>query len=145
MAALRQYDRPDDDPGQSIRHPAPPGLQTKEATHPSGILPLEYKVLVRPGEIEVDPVIASAKAAGLQLPPGTIEREMMAQIVSTFVAKGGNAFEDWKDRRLPTEGDSVLMAKYVGIPLKGADGVEYRLVNDKDISAIVTSEGVSRV
>ena len=124
---------------------APEDLQVKETGHPSGILPLEYRCVVRPGAIEVDPVIASAMKAGLKLPDGAIEREMMSQIVSTFVAAGGNAFEDWKDARLPAPGDQVLMAKYVGIPLKGADGVEYRLVNDKDISAIVTTEGVSRV
>lgn len=138
--SFRNPDREDDDVfGLSARS------QPQETAHPSGIQPLEYKVLVRPGEIEVDPAIARAKAAGIQLPPGVVERELMAQVVSTFELAGGNAFEDWKDARLPKAGDCVLMPKYVGIPLKGADGVEYRLVNDKDISALVTKEGVSRV
>lgn len=111
----------------------------------SGITPLEYKCLVRPSEIEVDPAIARARAAGLQLPPDVIERELIAQVVATLVAKGGNAFEDWKDARLPAGGDRVLIGKYTGQPLKGADGVEYRMVNDKDIGALITAEGVTRV
>lgn len=111
----------------------------------SGIQPLEFKVLVKPSDIEVDPVIARAKERGLALPPGVMESELAAQIVAEFVAAGGNAFEDWRDERLPREGDRVLIAKYAGISVKGADGVEYRMLNDKDISALITKEGVSRV
>ena len=114
------------------------------AHHPSGVLPLEYKVLVEPSAAEVDPALARAKAMGLQLPPEVLEREFAAQIVATFISAGGNAFEDWKDKRLPKAGDSVLIAKYAGVTVKGADGVEYRLLNDKDLGAILTSEGVSR-
>ena len=65
--------------------------------------------------------------------------------MATFVAAGGNAFEDWHDKRLPKLGDKVLIAKYAGITVKGADGQEYRILNDKDISAILTREGVSRI
>lgn len=114
-------------------------------TNLSGIQPLEFKVLVQPSDAEVDPVIARAKAQGLQLPPDVLERELAGQIIATFIAKGGNAFIDWQDERLPQPGDQVLMAKYAGISVKGADGIEYRLLNDKDISGLITSEGVSRV
>jgi len=110
-----------------------------------GIVPLEFKVLVRPEDAGVDPLLARAKAAGLKLPEDVLAREFMAQIVAEFVAAGGNAFEDWKDARLPQPGDKVLMAKYAGITVRGADGVEYRMLNDKDISALITAEGVSRV
>lgn len=118
---------------------------SKVVPNPSGMVPLEFKALVRPSEVEVDPALARAKKAGLQLPQDVLEREFMAQIVAEFVSAGGNAFEDWKDKRLPQPGDKVLMAKYAGITVRGADGVEYRMLNDKDISALITAEGVSRV
>jgi chaperonin GroES len=109
-----------------------------------GVQPVEFKVLVKPSEIEVDPALARAKAAGIQLPQDVLERELMAQIVATLLAVGGNAFEDWKGQ-VPQVGDTVLIAKYSGITIKGADGEEYRMLNDKDISGIITDEGVSRL
>lgn len=111
----------------------------------SGIQPLEFKVLVKPSDVEVDPALKRAREAGIQLPQDVVDREFAAQIVATFIDKGGNAFEDWLDKRLPRFGDSVLIAKYAGITVKGADGVEYRMLNDKDISGIITKEGVARV
>lgn len=111
----------------------------------SGVIPLEYKCIVRPEAAEVDPAIARAKKAGLQIPQEILEREFMAQICATFIAAGGNAFEDWKDRRLPKPGERVLMAKYAGVTIKGADGEEYRMLNDKDIGGIITAEGVGRI
>lgn len=110
----------------------------------SGITPLEFKVLVQPSDVEVDPVFQRAREQGLQLPREVIEKEFAAQIVATFIAAGGNAFEDWLDEKLPRLGDKVLIAKYAGITVKGADGVEYRMLNDKDISGLITLEGVSR-
>jgi chaperonin GroES len=110
----------------------------------AGVNPVEFKVLVKPQNVEVDPAIASARAAGLTLPREVLEKEFMAQIVADLVAVGGNAFEDWKDP-VPKVGDRVLMAKYAGVTLKGADGEEYRMLNDKDLSGIITAEGVSRI
>lgn len=118
---------------------------TKGEENPSGIIPLEFKVLVEPLGFEIDPIFANARKQGIKLPPGVLEQELAAQIISKFVAAGGNAFEDWRDKRLPKSGDKVLMAKYAGITIKGADGVEYRLLNDKDISGLITKEGVARV
>lgn len=109
-----------------------------------GIAPVEFKVLVKPSAVEVDPALARAKAAGIQLPQDVLERELMAQIVAELLAVGGNAFEDWKPP-IPKVGDTVLIAKYSGISVKGADGEEYRMLNDKDISGIITDEGVSRL
>lgn len=113
--------------------------------NPSGIQPLEFKVLVKPSDVEVDPALKRARDAGIQLPQDVVDKEFAAQIVAEFIAKGGNAFEDWRDDRLPQPGDKVLIAKYAGITVKGADGVEYRMLNDKDISGLITQEGVSRV
>lgn len=115
------------------------------AENESGIVPLEFKVLVKPSDFEVDPAFARARDAGLKLPQEVMDREFAAQIVATLVANGGNAFEDWKDKKLPAPGDKVLIAKYAGVTVKGADGIEYRMLNDKDISGLITQEGVSRV
>lgn len=109
-----------------------------------GVQPVEFKVLVKPSAVEVDPALARAKAAGIQLPAEVLERELMAQIVATLLAVGGNAFEDWKPP-IPKVGDTVLIAKYSGISVKGSDGEEYRMLHDKDISGIITDEGVSRL
>jgi co-chaperonin GroES (HSP10) len=109
----------------------------------SGIVPVEFRVLVKPSDVDVDPALARAKAAGLKLPPDVLERELMAQIVAELVAVGGNAFEDWKPP-IPKVGDTVLIAKYAGITVKGADEVEYRMLHDKDISGVITKPGVSR-
>jgi chaperonin GroES len=120
---------------------------TVEAPKPApgaGLMPVEFKVLVKPSAVEVDPALRRAKEAGLQLPPEVLEREFMAQIVAELIAVGGNAFEDWKPP-IPAAGNRVLIAKYAGVTVKGADGQEYRMLNDKDISGIITEEGVSRL
>lgn len=111
----------------------------------SGIIPLEYKCLVEPESAEVDPAIAKARKAGLELPKEMLEREFMAQICARFIACGANAFEDWKDKRLPQPGERVLMAKYAGVTVRGADGREYRLLNDKDLAGIIVADGVGRI
>lgn len=120
------------------------GFDRQPRANPSGVIPLEFKCVVKPSEVEVDPALARAKAAGLQLPPDMLEREFMAQIHAEFIAAGGNAFEDWHDARLPQPGDKVLIAKYSGVTIRGADGQEYRIINDKDLAAIIILEGVSR-
>lgn len=109
-----------------------------------GISPVEYKVLVKPSDFEVDPVFKRAAEQGIKLPAEVVDRELAGQIDATLIATGGNAFSDWKPP-IPQPGQRVLIAKYAGISVKGADGVEYRMLNDKDISGIITREGVSRV
>lgn len=113
--------------------------------NPSGVIPLEYRCVVRPSPAEIDPAIASARKAGLEIPRDILDRELMAQINATFIAAGGNAFSDWKDAKLPQPGDQIMIAKYSGTTFRGADGEEYRLCNDKDISGLITAEGIARV
>lgn len=99
----------------------------------SGIDPVEYKVLIEPESIE------ETSKGGIVLATVTTERDKMAQVKGRLIAIGGNAFEDWHGR-LPELGDSIYFAKYAGYVLKGTDGKEYRLANDKDVSAIVTTK-----
>lgn len=101
------------------------------AVNTSGMQPVEYKILIAPEAIE------EVSAGGIVLAGKTTAREAMAQVKGTLVAVGGNAFEDWKGA-IPQVGDVIWFAKYAGYVVKGADGKDYRLANDKDCSAIIT-------
>ena len=99
----------------------------------SGIEPVEYKVLIEP--LDVDEKTES----GIVLAKSITDKEKMAQVKGTLIDIGGNAFEDWNGK-VPKAGDGVYFAKYAGYVIKGIDGKEYRLANDKDISAIIREE-----
>lgn len=107
------------------------------AVNASGMQPVEYKILIAPEVVE------ETSQGGIILATKTTEREAMAQVKGTLVAIGGNAFEDWKGA-IPQVGDVIWFAKYAGYVVKGADGKDYRLANDKDCSAIIErKEGVA--
>lgn len=98
--------------------------------NPSGISPVEFKVLVDPQEIE------EKTASGIVLAPQVTEREKQKQVRGKLVAVGGNAFQDWTDP-IPQVGNTICFAKFAGLVMPGGDGKEYRLINDKDITAII--------
>lgn len=97
----------------------------------SGISPVEYKCLILPETVE------EVTAGGIVLPGSTVDAEQIAEVRARLVAIGGMAFDDWKDQRKPQCGDLVMVAKYSGVTCKGNDKKEYRLINDKDILAIL--------
>lgn len=96
----------------------------------SGIQPCEYKVLVKPFEVE------EKTEGGIFLPQQVKDQEEKAQVRGTLIAFGGNAFEGWEEP-IPEKGNDVYFAKYAGIMVPGEDENEYRLLNDRDISAIL--------
>lgn len=96
----------------------------------SGLLPVEYKILIEPEEVE------QKSAGGIVLAIATTEKEKMAQVRGRLIAVGGNAFEDWLPP-IPKVGDIVLFAKYAGLVVKAKDGRELRVANDKDLTAVV--------
>lgn len=96
----------------------------------SGLHPVEYKILIEPEEIE------RKTESGIILTDKVTDREKMAQVRGKLIAVGGNAFEDWNEP-IPKVGDTVSYAKYAGLIVEGSDEKEYRLANDKDITAIV--------
>lgn len=100
-----------------------------QAPNKAKILPVEFKVLIEPEIVE------EKTLGGIILAPITKEREQMAQVRGILIAVGGNAFEDWNDK--PKVGDKVYFGKYAGYIIKGGNGKEYRLCNDKDICAII--------
>lgn len=110
-------------------------IQLRGAAH--GISPVEYKVVIRPvqdsGEIEFK--------SGFKLlkPDDVKERDQHAAIEGEIVAISPLAFtyEQWPDgARKPQVGDTAIFARYSGNTIKGNDGVEYRIMNDKDVIAI---------
>ena len=100
----------------------------------SGIYPVEFKVLVKPRIVE------EKSKGGIIFPDQVKEKEKFAQQEGVVIAISPDAFEferncEWK--RKPDEGDTVLFDRYAGCTVKGKDGEEYRLINDKEIGAIV--------
>ena len=117
------------------------GVMTKfPATSPvnlTGIQPIEFKVLIDPTPIE-------DKIGSIIIPESTKESEKYAQTKGRVVARSPHAFNyveqpEWDavGAKKPAPGDVVLYAKYAGIRVKGKDGKEYLLVNDKDICATI--------
>jgi chaperonin GroES len=102
----------------------------------SGIFPTEYKALVRP--IKID----EKTKGGIILPDEHKDREQFAQMQGMLIAVSHLAFtyadkSDWGDAEKPKPGDRVMFAKYAGAAVKGADGADYRIINDRDISAVL--------
>jgi chaperonin GroES len=105
-------------------------------TNPSGIRPTEYKVVISPKQLD------ERTKGGIIIPDATKERDQYAQMEGVIVEVSPLAFtyeprENWGDSVPPKAGDRVLFAKYAGATVKGKDGVEYRIVNDKDIFAVL--------
>lgn len=103
--------------------------------HPSRIIPTEFKVLIKP-----DDVGDKFEGSSILRPDTVKERDQYAAMKGTLVAVSPLAFtyENWPEgERKPQVGDRVIFAKYAGATVKGADDVEYRLVNDKDVAAIL--------
>ena len=103
--------------------------------NPSGINPTEFKVVIRPIEIK------EKTAGGIIIPEESREREQYAAQEGELVAVSPLAFsyEKWPDGYSPPNvGDRVLFAKYAGTKQKGKDGVDYRIVNDRDIAAVLS-------
>jgi chaperonin GroES len=100
----------------------------------SGIEPTEFKVLIKPKTVE------EKTAGGIIIPDESKDREQFAQMEGELVAVSPLAFTyaDWKDGSPPKPGNRVLFAKFAGAKVKGRDSVEYRIVNDKDIAAVLS-------
>ena len=99
----------------------------------SGIWPCEYKVLIQPKRVDEKTI------GGIIIPESAKEKEKYVTVEGVLVAVGAIAFTDpdWLDK--PKVGDTVLYDKYAGTTIKGRDGEEYRLINDKEIGAVYGS------
>jgi co-chaperonin GroES (HSP10) len=102
-----------------------------------GIKPVEYKVLILPDEIEETLGSGELKLVKAEI---TKQGDERMQTRGTLIDFSDMSFSDWKCET-PTRGSRVEYAMYAGQRLEGADGKMYRLMNDKDICAIL-SEGL---
>lgn len=103
-------------------------------TNPSGIHPVEFNVLVRQDSVD------EKSKGGLFKPHDVVEREKHSQTLGYIVAVSPLAFNEdvWPgglDK--PKPGDRVAFARHAGTFIDGLDGVEYRIVKDKDVVAMI--------
>ena len=103
-------------------------------TNDSGIIPTEFCVVV-----EMDP--APDRVGSILMPTTVTDRDKLAADEGLLVAASPVAFNyaDWPEgARKPEPGDRVIFRKYAGLLRKNErNGKDYRLLNDKDIVAIV--------
>lgn len=99
--------------------------------NPSGIVPLDLRILVKP-----DPVEEVTKG-GIILADTTKDRAKYAATSATLIAVGENAFREWGEARKPKPGARVCYAQYAGAEQKGADGERYVVMNDADLLAVI--------
>jgi len=109
-------------------------LKVLDCGNPSGVYPTEFKVLIIPTEV-------SGMIGNVHIPDEHKDRAQFAQMEGTLVALAPLAFtyDEWKgiEDQKPKVGDKVLFAKFAGFEYKGKDGKKYRVVNDKDVSAVL--------
>lgn len=104
-------------------------------SNPSGIAPTEFKCLVLP-----DPTEEKSKG-GIIIPTELVDKNKFATTEGTLIAASPLAFTyaseaEW-DGNKPMPGDRIIYERYAGgsTHVKGKDGVEYILVNDRSIFA----------
>lgn len=99
-----------------------------------GFAPVEYNVIIAPETAE------SVSKGGIILTDAIKETEGMAKVWGLLVSASPFAFnyqDTWPENFAPPQpGEQVLYAKYGGTLVTGADGVEYRVLKDKDIALV---------
>jgi co-chaperonin GroES (HSP10) len=112
----------------------------------SGIVPTEFKVLVRDDE---DETMRRAAMSNIVVPDNASERYKAGTTTGVIIAMSPLAFSyaDWPAGvRLPAVGDRIVFARYAGMRTKGRPSTnerghveqkEYRLLNDKDVAGIL--------
>lgn len=102
----------------------------------TGIRPIEFNVLVAPKAVD------KTTKGGIIIPELTKDRMQAAAVEGTVIALSPLAFsyDDWPDDQKPKVGDTVVYAKFAGMTIPRGD-IEYRLIKDKDIAAVVRAHG----
>lgn len=103
--------------------------------NPSGIMPVEYNILVRPVVVE------EKTAGGLYIPDEAREREQYGQTEGDLIAVSPAAFtfnyEGWPEgARLPRVGDRVVFPRHQATEIEGDDGQKYWLMKDRAIAGV---------
>ena len=105
-----------------------------EAFNP-GIRPTGFNILVGlpPKESKVGSII---------IPDSTNDRERLGEVRGRIVAMSPACFDfaDFPKEERPVVGSAVVFARFAGIVTEGADGLEYRVLADKDIVAMIEED-----
>lgn len=115
------------------------GFEKQWDSYQIDLIPVEYKIVVLP-----DLVNPMAGDEGLiKKPDQTADQEQWAQTRGTLIAVSEMAFTDSEGQKwpgvIPKPGDRIYYGKYAGIEtdILGDNSVNFRVMNDKDICAIV--------
>ena len=106
----------------------------------TGILPLEYRVVLKVDELE-ETITTKGGVVLLKAFENEADRMRKAakQEKATVIEIANNAFEDWAVK--PKIGDKVIIAQFAGRNVESPiDKNWYRLVMDKEIEAIIKGE-----
>ncbi len=101
-----------------------------------GVIPTEYKVLIRPDKVD------DQSAGGMYLPDSAVDKQQYAMDRGIILAFGEGFFRDLPGPK-PEVGNKVIFNKYAGtiVPVFEDGKIEkLRLINDKDICAILKEE-----
>lgn len=96
----------------------------------SGIHPRGWALLVKPLEIE------ETTQGGIVIAQRTLDKEQAAQAQGVLIEKGSFAWNDEQEPRAEI-GEMVVFSRYKGEVLTGNDGCTYRIINDKDVIAVI--------
>ena len=94
----------------------------------SGIYPKGHRVLIRVDKVD------EKTESGIILHSETARKEQLAENRGTVIALGSTAYYD-EESKWCEVGDRILFAKYAGLLYQGKDGLEYRVMNDRDVVA----------
>lgn len=97
-----------------------------------GIKPTGFNVLLALAHQE-------GRIGSIIIPDNISDRDRLAQVEGRLVGVSPAAFDfaHFPEGTKPKEGDAVMFAKFAGVVVKGRDGKEYRLLLDKDITAVI--------
>lgn len=101
----------------------------------SGIWPVGYRVLVKPDPIE------EKTEGGIILTDGTKEEQNQATFTGEVVDTGFDCYPAHETEQPWCHvGDRVMFAQHQGEALVGKDNETYRIINDKQVIALIDKE-----
>lgn len=88
--------------------------------------------------VAVAPVAETSKG-GIFIPDSVRDKEKLTEVKGRIVSMSPACFDfaSFPEGSTPVVGDAIQFAKLAGIMTTGADGREYRLLQDRDVLAIV--------
>lgn len=101
-----------------------------------GLRPTGFNILVGlpPAEKMIGNII---------VPDNVSDRERLGEVRGRIVAMSSACFDfaDFGDDKMPKVGDAIIFSKFAGVVTKGDDDMEYRVILDKDVVAVIDEGG----